>query len=80
MQILRVRQWGRAGAELVEEALDRAAVGVAQTAGRESEEGPDADLEETAAGVARETLEEVGTEHRRHRGALTAARLAGNTA
>ena len=80
MQVVRVRERRRAGAELLEEALDRAAVGVAQPARRDAEERPDRDLEEPAAGVAREAVEEVGSEHRRHGRAVAAARLAGDAA
>ena len=51
----------RAGpVELIEEALDRAAVRVAEPTRRDAEERADRDLEETAAGVAREAGEEVG--------------------
>ena len=75
-----MRERRRAGAELVEEPLDRAAVGVAQPPRRDPEERPDRDLEEPAARMAGEALEEIGPEHRRHRRALAAARLAGDAA
>src|SRR5918994_6493530 len=44
------------------------------------EERPDRDLEEPAAGVARESVEEVGPEHRRDHRSIAAARLAGDAA
>ena len=67
-------------AELLEEALDRAVVAVAQSPRGDAEERPDRDLEEAAARVAREAAEEVGTEHRRHGRAVAAARLAAHAA
>src|SRR5688572_5889008 len=75
-----MRERRRAGAELVEEALDRAAVGVAEPPRCEPEERPDRHLEEAAARVAREALEEVWSQHRRHRSALAAAGLADDAA
>ena len=73
---MRLGERCRAAAELLEEALDRALVRVAQPPRREPEERADRDIEEAAAGVAREAGEEVGPEHRGDRGAVAAARLA----
>ena len=80
VEVVRVRERRRAGAQLLEEAFDRAVVAFAQAAGGDAEEGADRDLEEAAAGVAREAAEEVGPEHRRDGRAVAAARLAADAA
>ena len=80
VQVVRMRERRRAGAQLVEEALDRAVVAVPQAPSGDAEERSDRDLEQPAAGVTGEALEEIGPEHRRHRRSLAAARLAGDTA
>ena len=77
---MRVRQRRRAGAELVEETLDRPVVRVAEPPRREPEERPDRDLEQPASGMTREAGEEVGSQHRRDGRAVTAARLARDAA
>ena len=54
MDVVQVREGRGTGAQLVEEAVDLAAVGVSEPAGGDSEEGADRDLEEPAARVARD--------------------------